>query len=163
MRQIASLHINMKAAALYFMCFAMLLSSCSEKDDPMVIVPVEDTYAIILTGDYDKFKGSISVSTTGPNCYFESSSFEDTGSKNLSDSRFNDIYEFTFFNYDKTSDYPVRIHCSALCISDNDYSMQCSIYVMKMDGRVLNYEKEFVSFRPGSKPTSQEYTFTLEI
>jgi hypothetical protein len=144
-------------------CFAILLSSCSDKDEPEGPTPTEDTYVVTFTGDCDKFKGLFSVSTTESNCFFKSSSFENSNSKILSDSQFKDVYEFTLFSFGKNANNYVKLHCSALCFSDDYYSMKCNIYAMKIDGNVLIYEKEFTSFKPGNTPTSQEYTFTLEI
>lgn len=143
--------------------FAIFFSSCSDKEEPVVTTFTEDTYVVTFTGDCEKFKGIFSVSTTGSNCSLQSSSFENSSSKMLSDSQFNDVYEFTLFNFRKNTTNHIKLHCSALSFSDNDYSMKCNIYVMKMDGNVLIYEKEFTSFKPGNTPASQEYTFTLEI
>lgn len=158
--------ISMNREILFFLSiifFAILLSSCSDKDEPAIITPTEDTYIVTFTGDCEKFKGLFSVSTMGSNCYLQSSSFENSNSKILSDSQFNDAYEFTLFNFGKNANNYVKLHCSALCFSDDDYSMKCNIYAMKINGNVLMYEKEFTSFKPGNTPTSQEYTFTLEI
>ncbi len=158
--------IYMNRGILFFLSiifFATFLFSCSDKDEPVVITPTEDTYVVTFTGDCEKFKGLFSVSTMDSNCYLQSSSFENSNSKILSDSQFNDIYEFTLFNFGKNANNYVKLHCSALCISDDNYSMKCNIYAMKIDGNVLIYEKEFTSFKPGNTSTSQEYTFTLEI
>ena len=148
----------------FIVCFVVLIVSCSEKDEPVAIAPIEDTYVITFTGDCNKFKGSVSVSTSDSNCYLNSSSFEDQSSNLLSDSQFKEVYDFTSSHYDKGMDHQVKINCSALCISEYDYSMKCNIYVMKMNGDTLMFEKEFVSYRPGAnpKPTSQEYTLYLK-
>ena len=143
----------------------ILCVSCDEKDEPVFTAPIVDTYVIVFTGDCDKFKGYVSVSATDPDCYLNSTSFENQSSISLSDSQFKGDYDFTSSHYDKSADHHVKIQCTALCISEHEYSMKCTIYVMQYYGEVLMYEKEFVSYKPDAdpKPTSKDYTFTLEI
>lgn len=149
---------------LIIICFPTLIASCGDKDDPdSMVVPTEDVYVITFTGDCDKFKGEISVSVKSSNCHLVSSSFESYNHMMCSDPHFKEKYDLKLYNYDKSTEASVEIHCSALIISQQNYSMKCNIYRMKMDGTTLKYEKEFVSYNPDYHPASQEYTFTIKL
>lgn len=66
-------------------------------------------------------------------------------------------------SYDKSREGCVGIHCVGLCLSQQNYTMKCNIYRMRMDGTIVEYEREFKSFNRDYHPTSEEYSFNIVI
>ncbi len=141
----------------------ILISSCSREEEPNTYPRTEDTYIITFAGDRDKFKGVLQASTISEICLLSSSSFENKSYNQFSDSKFEEVYELKLQSIDVGQPKTVLIHCAALCFSDDNLSMECVIYKLAYDGFVAIKDKVFSSYPKGSHPSSDEYSFTIEL
>lgn len=141
----------------------LILSSCSD-EEPNTYPRTEETYVITFTGDRDKFKGVITASTISEDCLLSSSSFKNQSYNSFSDSQFKEMYELKLSSIDNGKSKTVLIHCSALCFSDEKLSMECTIYKLATDGTVLiKDDMKFQSYPKGSHPSSDMYSYTIEL
>lgn len=144
------------------LCLCICTTSCSNEEPPSYSISV-DTYIITFSGDRNKFKGLVSVSTTSTGCYLSSSSFNNNTKNSFSDSKFSESYELTLKSYNN-SHPKVKIQCTALCFSDDNLVMTINIYKMSSDGGILLHEDfAFKSFPVGSKPSYEDYSYIIEL
>lgn len=147
---------------LVMLCLLCCFISCSEEEPSNHEICI-DTYSITFSGDRNEFKGFVSVYTIFGKCSLQSDSFDDHNNNSLSDSRFNESYDFEVKYYDYLPP-KVKIRCTALCFSDENHKMEMNIYKMPYDGSPFIH-KEFIfkSFPKGSKPTSKDYSYGIEL
>lgn len=143
------------------LCLLCCVISCSY-DEPANYVVSVDTYVITFSGNRNGFKGLVSVSTISERCSLKTGSFDENGNNLLSDSNFNETYEFTVKYYNHLPP-KIKIQCTALCFADENKEMKMDIYKLPQDGQeLIHKEFTFRSFPKGSTPPYFDYSYKVE-